>query len=98
MDIHAQQSTQSTDTPETIKLALVSAKSQTIREFLEYMAKREYVMCKGTDYEDIDGLTTTIYKPTLSDTTKLLAMYFQIDLIKVESERQTLLANIRSHV
>lgn len=78
-------------TPECDKLLAVSADSQKIGAFLEWLEQeRELTIC------DLDYRREDRYYPAYIPINKLLAEYFKIDLNKVEQERSALLDGIRA--
>jgi hypothetical protein len=80
------------NTPELDKMEAVQEQSQTIGEFLEWLNGKGISLCKlGTaDWEQ------NFHFPIHDSTEKLLAEYFDIDLNKVEQEKQVLLAEWRN--
>jgi len=92
------------DTPELDKIRKVSEASRNISEFLEWarysgyhitktqtvQEEREYVFKEGTYEVDVD-----VEVPVHPE--KMLAEYFEIDLNKVEQERQALLKAQAAH-
>ncbi len=73
--------------PECDKLAKVSEDSQKIGEFIDWLHSQEIELAKWEDDE-----LFTIHESI----EKLLAKYFEIDLVKVENERQALLKAMRN--
>lgn len=83
-------------TPELDKMLAVKEKSQTIGEFLQWLAGQEFEICECgkilDNYDEkMDGLL-----PVRKSTEQLLAEFFEIDLNKCEQERQQILADLRS--
>lgn len=78
------------DYPEHDKLKEVQPLSQAIGEFLEWCAQegREMVLAEWVN----DG---SWMLPASTSTEKLLAQFFQIDLDKIEAEKQQMLDHIR---
>lgn len=75
--------------PECEKLAKVSDKSQTIGAFLEWLqGVKEIELAKWSDSDGLYPEHTTIES--------LLAEYFEIDMNKVEKERQQILEDIQN--
>lgn len=74
--------------PECEKLSAVAEESNKIGNFLDWMiSDTDYRVCEYFETDHNDG-----YYPTgHSDREKLLALYFEIDLDKVEKERTALL-------
>ena len=81
--------------PECEKLQKVKDKSQAIGVFLDWIRnEKEISFCKWQEDEE-DIAEGTGYYPIFTDTEKLLAEFFEIDLDKVEEERRTILENLR---
>ena len=81
------------DHPEHEKLAAIKDKSQTIGEFLEWLPTQGITLCTyyyGRKKGDDGG-----YCPAAASTTALLAKFFDIDLDKLESEKQQMLDSLR---
>ena len=71
------------------KMRLIQEKSQAIGEFLEWLQGNEHVLAK---WKDDDQLV-----PVRKSIEQLLADYFDIDLKKVEEEKQAILEEIRNN-
>lgn len=70
--------------PECEKVKAVQAKSQAIGEFIDWLENEKQIyLMKGR-------------KPIHQTTLRLIAEFFDIDLEKVEQEKQSILAEIRS--
>jgi len=67
------------------KLHKVKDQSQTIGQFLEWL-NEQYTLCESDE---------DTYYPTHINIEKLLATYFEIDLDKIENEKQQMLKAIR---
>lgn len=80
----------STPTPECDKLSKVKDKSQIIGEFLEWLicGNTPYMVCEEDRFEDFHPMKLSI--------NGLLAEYFNVDLDKVEAEKQEILNKIRA--
>jgi len=79
-------------TPELYKLSAVAEESQKIGEFLDWMESRHYQICGWINgNSDEHGH----YSPIRLSDEQLFAQYFNIDLQKVEQEKQALLAWLR---
>jgi hypothetical protein len=75
--------------PEHDKLHEVKDKSQAIGEFLEWLgSEKRGVVCEYTDDSDYPI-------PMTHNIQTLLAEYFDIDLDKIEEEKQQMLEKIR---
>lgn len=74
--------------PECRRLAAVSSQSQPIGEFLEWLADA------GFHLAEYDRRGDRLV-PSPLGTNKLLALYFKIDLARVERERRRLLAYLQ---
>jgi len=78
-------------TPEHDKQSAVWEKSQTIREFLEWLEGEEIYLCRpGKDEDGIDQ-----FFPVTMGTSQLLAKYFSIDLKKIAEELDQMLEEYR---
>lgn len=81
------------ETPMLEKMKEVREQSQIIGEFLDYMNQRDVVMCEPNTG---DGQAhEACYLPTRRTTEQMLALFFEIDLVKAEEERQALLDSLR---
>jgi hypothetical protein len=79
-------------TSECDKLHAVSGKSQIIGEFLDWLQNEQKVVLakwNGDVYEEA-------LNPIYQSIQEILAVYFNIDLNKVETERRALLDGIRA--
>ena len=76
------------DTPELAKMKSVQAESQIIGAFLDHLGQAGLCLA---EYNDRDQLV-----PVGKSIEQTLAGYFEIDLQKVEKEREALLEHIRS--
>lgn len=92
-------------TPEIDKMHAVKAASQAIGEFLEWLQERRIELAQYHEHsescEDEEGDTVCGLNPDRLysfhyQTEKLLAEYFEIDLRKVEDEKQALLDQLRA--
>ncbi|MHA1952485.1 MAG: hypothetical protein ACW96U_00875 [Candidatus Heimdallarchaeaceae archaeon] len=89
--------------PECEKLKDAQDQSQTIGEFLEWLEYRGVVLCVhcntnsqffyNPDLTDEDG-----FEPVQKNREDILAQYFDIDLNKVEQERQQILSKLQEGV
>lgn len=68
------------------KMEAVKEKSQAIGEFLEWLGGEDIALCR---YREKFGR----YIPFALNIEELLAAFFEIDLIKAESEKRKLLAD-----
>ena len=75
--------------PECEKLKAVAPTSQTIGEFIDWLAETH-----GIYLADYQMNTNQLYA-TRKFTTHLLAEFFEIDMVKVEEERRQILKNIK---
>lgn len=73
------------DYPEHDKMSAIKDKSQTIGEFLD---STEYVLCL---YDEDDRL-----RPVAASIEQILALYFDIDLNKIEAEKRAMLDALRA--
>lgn len=78
------------------KMLAVKDKSQTIGEFLEWLPSKGYVLCEWVTR--CKGTSSEWYEPVMygKPINEILAEYFEINLNKVEEERQALLDEIRN--
>ena len=80
--------------PEHEKLKAVQNDSQTIGEFLEWLCGPKQVELavwrEGEERDDDEQL-----RPINVNKEKILADYFDIDLVKLESEKRKMLAELR---
>lgn len=76
--------------PECEKMKLVSSESQSIGAFLDWCGEQGFELRDwDNEYQDQPG-------PLHKSIEQLLAKYFEIDLVKVESERQQMLNEFTS--
>ena len=73
------------DFPELERMKAVSADSQKIGVFIDWLRSQDIHLCRDVQY----GYQSD-YVPIRETPEKLLAAYFEIDLNKVEEERQRL--------
>lgn len=76
-------------TPELDKQVRLHDKTQLIGEFLEWLMSN-YTVCSL-----VDGLTEDRYAPTGKNIDKIIAEFFNIDLVKCEKERRNYLAYLQ---
>lgn len=82
------------DYPELEKLKAISEKSQTIDDFIHWLCNKKHIYLRETiQYLREDGQYVDTYAHPKVTTEKLLAEYFDIDLVKVEKEKQEILSN-----
>lgn len=84
--------------PEHEKLKLVQDNSQTVGEFLEFLGEKDLVVCKyqettPDEEEGWDGPEG--YWPDRTSKEKLLAEFFDIDLIKLEAEKVEMIKSMK---
>ena len=78
------------------KMAEVREKSQAIGEFLEWLQdEKGYSICMKHDYEE-DGVMWSELLPIPTNTEKLLAEHFGIDLNAAEQEKRSILSQLKS--
>lgn len=81
-------------TPELDKMQEHREEAQCIGAFIEWLREEQHVGFFRVKVEE-DGVTTGVsYTPFCEDINTLLAHYFNIDMKKVEEERQQILAYI----
>ncbi len=83
------------DYPEHDKLGLVSDKSQAIGDFLAWLEEGGL----GSEYGSVELAFFPIHRgglaPLMKPKTELLAKFFDVDLDKIEDEKQAILAELR---
>lgn len=84
--------TKKVPTPELDKMQKVQEASQAIGAFLDSMREHGYVMCE----ENSRAGWETLYFPSNKNIEQLIALHFDVDLVKAEKEREALLAAIRA--
>lgn len=75
--------------PECEKLTKVADKSNIIGAFLDWLNEKGYVLSEWDDHDKLYPVHLSIEK--------LLAKYFNIDLVKVEKERSAWLEQLRGN-
>ena len=79
--------------PEHKKLSNHRERSQIVGEFLEWLKSEEYQICylnkKGEKFYH------NLWMPIPENTERLLSMFFDIDLDKLEKEKQNMLTKMR---
>ncbi len=87
------------NTPEHDKLRAVKDESQGIGAFLDWLASEGFTVCRFQNLtrhsDDLGDYTPSGYYPTREGTEKLLARYFNINLNKLETEKQVMLDELR---
>lgn len=79
------------DYPEHEKLRAISEKSQAIGEFIEWLAEDQGIqLCR------LSGSRVDRYAPNQQPITKLLALFFEIDLDVIETEKRKMLDELRA--
>ena len=73
------------------KLHRVKDRSQQLGEFLEWLRDHGYEICENT------GRKYVQYEPVRKNVTQWLAEFFEIDLAKLEEEKEVMLAELRKH-
>lgn len=82
------------DYPECDKFLLVSAESEKIGEFIDWLSRQGIQLCTWVE-NDRKIITGGDYFPTNMNITELLAQYFDIDLQKIEQEKRAMLEELR---
>jgi len=78
--------------PEHEKLAKIKDRSQTIGEFVDWLQnEKSYILASWNE----DRHAPRLY-PAHVSTERLLAQYFDIDLVIVEQERRSMLKEMRA--
>ena len=80
--------------PEHEKLTEVKDKSQLLGEFLEWALSKNYAFCKRVTVEEGTPWERTEYQPYSGSVDKILAEFYEIDLLKLESEKRQMLVKI----
>jgi hypothetical protein len=81
------------DYPEHDKLSAIKGKSQEIGEFLDWLRdEKDYQICSWVE----GGCGNGEYNPIFRSTENLLTEYFNIDLKKLEKEKQKMLDELRA--
>lgn len=82
------------DYPECDKLSSISAESEKIGEFIDWLSSQGIQLCTWVEnHRKI--ITGGDYFPTNMNITELLAQYFDIDLQKIEQEKRAMLDKLR---
>ena len=81
--------------PEHERLEKVQEVSQRIGEFLEWLSEKDIRMCEYLDEIDDEGFPMKGYWPIRDGIVELLARYFDINLKKIESEKQAMIQALR---
>jgi hypothetical protein len=76
-----------TQYPEHVRLKAISQFSQKIGEFVDWLGESDIQLCKPDRYG---------YTPVRISIQKLLADFFNIDLDKIEEEKQQMLEEMRA--
>lgn len=80
--------------PEHDKQSKVKDKSQIIGEFVEWLATQNLCICDIIETQNPD-VEDDYFSPITKTTLRLLAEYFNIDLEKIEKEKQKVLIELR---
>lgn len=83
--------TQYPETPEIDRMKAIQEESQSIGAFIDWLDENGMPICKWTEYDDAHPQ----YNPIHLSIEKLLAKYFEIDLDKLENEKQAILDTLR---
>ena len=81
------------DYPEHEKLKKVQERSQSIGEFIDWLSEKKLCVC---EYIKDEIVNEEGWFPANKSTEKLLAEFFNIDLGKIESEKQQMLEEMRA--
>lgn len=85
------------ETPELEKVIAVKETSQAIGKFLDWLEGEFEATVVEDVYDEEEDETNSVPVSLRLTREKLLALYFKIDLEKVEDEKQALLAELRKH-
>jgi len=77
--------------PEHEKMSQITDRSHTISEFLEWLESRRILLCEAADERSWDST----YIPIVLNVEQLLAEYFEIDLDKINNEKDEMLKEVR---
>jgi hypothetical protein len=89
-------STNKTPYPEHEKMKEISDKSQVVGEFLAWANENGMWIARyQTRWVNASGESVDELVPVATPTVELLAQFFEIDLGKIESEKQAMLDEIR---
>ena len=81
------------------KMRAVKDKSLVLSEFIDFLSESGYTICKWQDTirhsDEFGDYTPEGYYPRRNSNEQLLADFFEIDLDKVEEEKQAILDNLR---
>ena len=80
--------------PECDKVAAVRDESQAIGNFIEWLVEQDMGITEEREMEDEYGDMVVLNLPIGVTVEKLLARYFDIDLQKVEAEKQKILDSL----
>lgn len=87
------------NTPEHDKLRAIKDESQLIGAFLEWLGENGYSLCRYEAFTRHSGepgdYTPSGYYPTPLGIEDLLARFFDIDLDKLEEEKQAILQQLQ---
>lgn len=93
------------DYPEHERMHKIKDKSQAIGEFLEWLGGQHMAVCQRHEHSHDNGcyekgklecgLYDDTYYPIFESIEKILARHFDIDLDKIEAEKQAMLASLR---
>jgi hypothetical protein len=80
--------------PECDKLLKAAPESQKLGEFIDWLTDNGYHLCTQ---QKTEGEPSEQYLPCHENIEEILALYFDIDLKKVEQEKRALLDAIRAN-
>lgn len=78
--------------PEHEKLKALDGENQKIGNFIEWLNEQGYSIC---EWKEGRGYNGGEYHPARSNTSDMLAQYFEIDVKRLEDEKQAMLAELR---
>lgn len=90
---HYSESCPDREYPEHVKVRAVQSESRLLGRFLEWLNENEYSICEA--YKNPRSFREGEYVPLVMPIETMLAKYFEIDLTKLEQEKQLMLDRIR---
>jgi len=83
--------------PEHAKLEAIGDKRNAVGDFIEWLSEEGYRIANWHENEcsECSCMADQILLPVMKNTPEMLAEYFDVDLIKIEKEKQAMLDSIR---
>lgn len=79
--------------PESERVLQLQEQSRLVRTFLEWLKTKNYILCGYSKHRSLDG---QIYSPVMISNTTILADFFDIDMEKVESEKEQMIEDMKN--